>query len=186
MCKIVNESILIIILLYLIIYLHPKTTKILKYKEYIKKCRLKEFINTEFKVNQEYIFLSICLPVYNMEKYIESSLLSIINQSFKFFEIIIVNDNSNDDTIKLVNYMQNKDKRIIYINHSKNLGVYKSREDALLNANGKYILLMDPDDLIFNQDIFQELYNYYTQFNLDIIEFLVYHQREGRKNIFFS
>jgi len=185
MCKIVNESILIILLLYLIIYLHPKTTKILKYKEYIKKCRLKEFINTEFKVNQEYIFLSICLPVYNMEKYIESSLLSIINQSFKFFEIIIVNDNSNDDTIKLVNYMQNKDKRIIYINHSKNLGVYKSREDALLNANGKYILLMDPDDLIFNQDIFQELYNYYTQFNLDIIEFLVYHQREGRKNIFF-
>ena len=180
MCKIVNESILIILLLYLIIYLHPK-----KYKEYIKKCRLKEFINTEFKVNQEYIFLSICLPVYNMEKYIESSLLSIINQSFKFFEIIIVNDNSNDDTIKLVNYMQNKDKRIIYINHSKNLGVYKSREDALLNANGKYILLMDPDDLIFNQDIFQELYNYYTQFNLDIIEFLVYHQREGRKNIFF-
>jgi len=44
---------------------------------------------------------------------------------------------------------------------------------------------MDPDDIIFNQDIFQELYNYYTEFNLDIIEFFVYHQREGRKNIFF-
>ena len=185
MCKILNECLLIIIFLYLIIYLHPKTVTILKYKEYIKKCRLKEFINHEFNVNKEYIFLSICLPVYNMEKYIESSLLSIINQSFKFFEIIIVNDNSNDDTSNLVNQMQKRDKRIININHSKNLGVYKSREDALLNANGKYILLMDPDDIIFNQDIFQELYNYYTHFNLDIIEFLVYHQREGRKNIFF-
>ena len=185
MCKILNESLLIIIFLYSIIYLHPKTTKILKYKEYIKKCRLKEFINHEFNVNKEYIFLSICLPVYNMEKYIESALLSIINQSFKFFEIVIVNDNSNDDTVNLVKLMQNRDKRIININHSKNLGVYKSRTDAILNANGKYILFMDPDDIIFNQDIFQELYNYYTEFNLDIIEFLVYHQREGRKNIFF-
>ena len=120
-----------------------------------------------------------------MEKYIESALLSIINQSFKFFEIIIVNDNSNDDTINLVNHIQNRDKRIININHSKNLGVYKSRVDAISNANGKYILLMDPDDIIFNQDIFQELYNYYTEFNLDIIEFLVYHQKEGRKNIIF-
>ena len=157
----------------------------LKYKEYIKKCRLKEFINHEFNINKEYIFLSICLPVYNMEKYIESALLSIINQSFKFFEIVIVNDNSNDDTVNLVKHIQNRDKRIININHSKNLGVYKSRTDAILNANGKYILFMDPDDIIFNQDIFQESYNYYTEFNLDIIEFLVYHQREGRKNIFF-
>ena len=81
--------------------------------------------------------------------------------------------------------MQKSDKRIICINHSKNLGVYKSRVDAILNANGKYILLMDPDDIIFNQDIFQELYNYYTKSNLDIIEFLVYHQKEGRKNIIF-
>ena len=157
----------------------------LKYKEYIKKCRLKEFINHEFNVNQEYIFLSICLPVYNMEKYIESALLSIINQTFKFFEIIIVNDNSNDDTVNLVNQIQNRDKRIINVNHSKNLGVYKSRVDAILNANGKYILLMDPDDIIFDENLFQELYNYYTEFNLDIIEFLVYHQKEGRKNIFF-
>jgi len=179
------KSILIIIFLYLIIYLHPKATKILKYKEYIKKCRLKEFINHEFNVNQEYIFLSICLPVYNMEKYIESALLSIINQTFKFFEIIIVNDNSNDDTVNLVNQIQNRDKRIINVNHSKNLGVYKSRVDAILNANGKYILLMDPDDIIFDENLFQELYNYYTEFNLDIIEFLVYHQKEGRKNIFF-
>ena len=135
-------------------------------------------------MNEEKIFLSICLPVYNMEKYIESSLLSIINQSFQFFEIIVINDNSGDDSLNLINKMQNKDKRIICINHSKNLGVYVSRVDAILNAKGKYVLLMDPDDMIFNQDIFQQLYNYYTKYNFDIIEFLVYHRREGRKNIF--
>ena len=79
-----------------------------------------------------------------------------------------INDNSNDETVNLVNQMQKSDKRIICINHSKNLGVYISRVDAILNANGKYILLTDPDDIIFNQDIFQELYNYYTKSNLDI------------------
>ena len=91
-----------------------------------------------------------------MEKYIESSLLSIINQSFKDFEIIIVNDNSNDNTQNIIRNIQNKDKRIKCINHSKNLGVFSSRADSILNASGKYILLMDPDDILLNQDIFQE------------------------------
>ena len=120
-----------------------------------------------------------------MEKYIESSLLSIINQSFEFFEIIIVNDNSYDNTESIINQMQLKDKRIKYINHPKNLGVYASRADAILNANGKYILLMDPDDILMNQDLFKELFIYNQKFNLDIIEFLVYHQEEGKNNMIF-
>ena len=72
-----------------------------------------------------------------MEKYIESSLLSIINQTFQLFEIIIVNDNSYDDTNIIIKKIQEKDKRIRCVNHSKNLGVYSSRADAILNANGK-------------------------------------------------
>ena len=118
-----------------------------------------------------------------MEKYIESSLLSIINQSFKYFEIIVVNDNSNDNTQNIIRNIQNKDKRIKCVNHSKNLGVFSSRADSILNAAGKYILLMDPDDILLNQDIFQELYDYNKKYNLDIIEFLVYHQKEGINDI---
>ena len=118
-----------------------------------------------------------------MQKYIESSLLSIINQSFQFFEIIIVNDNSKDGTLDIIKQIQKKDNRIKYINHSKNQGVYSSRADGILNAKGKYILLMDPDDMILNQYLFEELYVYYKKYNLDIIEFLVYHQQEGIKNI---
>ena len=155
----------------------------LKYKGYIRKCRQKEVINQPLKNKPDNIFLSICLPAYNMEKYIESSLLSLINQSFKYFEIFIVNDNSNDNTENIIIQMQNKDKRIKYINHSSNLGVYASRADGILNANGKYILLMDPDDMILNEDIFHELYTYNLKYNLDIIEFLVYHQKEGKTNI---
>ena len=125
------------------------------------------------------------MPAYNMEKYIESALLSIINQSFQLFEIIIINDNSNDETQNIIKRMQSKDKRIKYLNHSKNLGVYASRADAILNAKGKYILLMDPDDILLNQDLFQELYLFNIKYNLDIIEFLVYHQIEGKSKIIF-
>ena len=115
-----------------------------------------------------------------MENYIRTSLLSIINESFKNFEIIIVNDKSNDNTQNIINEMQFK-----YINHSKNLGVYASRIDAVLNAKGKYILLMDPDDIILNKYLFQKLHNYNKEYNLDIIEFLVYHQTEGTSEIIF-
>ena len=118
-----------------------------------------------------------------MEKYIESALLSIINQSFQLFEIIIINDNSNDETENLIKRFQSKDKRIKYFKHSKNLGVYASRADAIINAKGKYILLMDPDDILLNQDLFQELYLFNIKYNLDIIEFLVYHQIEGKTKI---
>ena len=180
MDKNIGKIILIIFFSNAIIYFF--NNKILKYKKYIKVCRQKRFINL---IKPEIIFLSICIPAYNMEKYIESSLLSIINQSFEFFEIIIVNDNSYDNTESIINQMQLKDKRIKYINHPKNLGVYASRADAILNANGKYILLMDPDDILMNQDLFKELFIYNQKFNLDIIEFLVYHQEEGKNNMIF-
>ena len=141
--------------------------------------------NQQFNNKQKNIFLSICLPVYNMENYIKSSLLSIINQSFKIFEIIVINDNSNDNTQNIIEQIQNKDKRIKLINHPNNMGLYASRADAVLSANGKYILLMDPDDILLNQNLFQQINTYNKNYNLDIIEFLVYHQKEGMKNIYF-
>lgn len=180
MLKIIN-GLLLIIIFYFIIYSYKFS--LLKYKEYITKCREKKFISQGYENEQNEIFLSICLPAYNMEKYIETALLSIIHQSFQFFEIIIINDNSNDETQNIILRMQSKDKRIKNLNHSKNLGVYASRADAILNAKGKYILLMDPDDILLNENLFQELYSFNINYNLDIIEFLVYHQVEGKRKI---
>ena len=183
MFKLINASILIIIFFYFIRY--SFNAHILKYKEYIDKCKQKKFIIQEYRTKPQNIFLSVSIPAYNMENYIESALLSLINQSFKDFEIIIVNDNSIDNTENIIKQIQFKDKRIKYINHLNNLGVYASRVDGILNAEGKYIILLDPDDLLMNQDLFQELYNYNLENTFDIIEFLVYHKKEGRKNIFF-
>ena len=120
-----------------------------------------------------------------MEKYIEPSLLSILNQSFKNYEIIFVNDNSNDKTIEIIKKYQTIDDRIKIVNHQKQLGVYCSRKDAILNSNSKFIVMMDPDDMFLNQNLFEELYNYNSKYNLDIIEFLVYNQLEENNKIFF-
>ena len=68
-----------------------------------------------------------------MEKYIHQNLLSILNQSFQNFEIIIVNDSSKDKTERIIRMLQLVDNRIKLVNHSKNLGVYHSRIEAILN-----------------------------------------------------
>ena len=163
----------------MIFILYTYSENRLIYKEFIKKCKSDKLIIQD---KPENIFVSICLPALNMEKYIKQALLSLIYQSFQNFEIIIVNDNSNDKTQDIIQKFQDKDKRIKLINHSKNLGVYASRANAILNALGKYVLLMDPDDMLLNQNLFQHLY-YYSNYNLDIMEFLVYHKNEDQKNI---
>ena len=55
----------------------------------------------------------------------------------------------------------------------------------MLKAKGNYIMLMDPDDLYLNENLFKELYNYNFKYNLDIIEFTVFQQIEGRRSIFY-
>ena len=116
------------------------------YKHFLKECKNLKFYKRN-KVRNNIPYVSICLPVYNMKDYIESAILSILNQSFQDYEILVVNDYSNDTTNDIIIRLQLKDDRIRIINHSKNLGVYASRVDAILSSRGKYIILMDPDDL---------------------------------------
>ena len=81
--------------------------------------------------------------------------------------------------------MQKEDDRIIIINHKENLGVYRSRIEAVLNAKGKFIILMDPDDMFLNENLFKNLYDYNLKYNLDIIEFTVFQISEGTKHIIY-
>ena len=174
-------------LIIIIIYSFTKKNILIKYKKYISKSKKPIKINTIKQNNSiKYTnpFISVCLPVYNMEKYIKRSILSIINQSFKNFEVIIVNDNSKDQTLKSIQRLQSEDSRIKIINHNKNLGVYSSRIEAVLYSKGEYILLIDPDDMILNPKLFEELFNYNLKYQLDIIEFSVFYQKE-RENIIY-
>ena len=144
--------------IFIIICLLTKKNILIKYKEYISKSKMLIKINNNKSLNYNNPFISVCLPAYNMEKYIERSLISIINQSFKNFEIVVVNDYSEDQTINIIQRLQSEDNRIKVINHNKNLGVYYSRIESILYSKGEYILLMDPDDMIINQNLFEELF----------------------------
>jgi glycosyltransferase involved in cell wall biosynthesis len=155
------------------------------YKIYVKECKNLKIFNYKNKKINENPFLSICLPVYNMEKYIERAIISIINQCFDDFEIIIINDNSKDKSDYILKKLQFAINKIRIINHYINLGIYNSRVDLILNSKGKYIIFLDPDDLFLNPYLFQQLYDFNKNKNLDIIEFGVYEENDGKNNLYY-
>ena len=178
-----SSFVLIIILITILdIIYYSKIIDLKSFKKYIKDCKNLISYNKE-KIHNKYPYIGLCLSSFNMEKFIEKNLFSILNQSFQDFEIIIVNDASEDETEKIVKRMQLDDDRIKLISHSKNLGVYRSKIESILNSKSKFILLMDPDDMYMNENLFQDLYNISMEQNLDIIEFSVFQQYEGRNKI---
>jgi glycosyltransferase involved in cell wall biosynthesis len=163
--------------------LHKPKFSLEPYIKYIKDCKKLKYYERK-KIINEKPYISVCIPALNMQEYMEKTILSILNQSFQNFEIIVVNDFSTDETENILKRLREKDERVKYINHPKNLGVYAARTEAIIMAKGQFIILMDPDDMFLNGNLFQELYDYNLKYNLDIIEFKVYHQDEGTTTIY--
>lgn len=110
--------------------------------------------------------ISVIVPIYNRENYLEKCLQSIISQDFRDIEIICINDGSVDKSLKILEKYKKKDKRIIILNQ-KNKGVSSARNNGIKKAKGKYILCIDSDDWI-EQGYFREMYNRAERDNLDI------------------
>ncbi len=91
--------------------------------------------------------VSVVMPVYNREKLVGEAIESILNQSFKDFEFIIVDDGSTDNTLEVVRQYAEKDNRIKIIVHEQNCGVGCARNTAQRAARGKYLSIMDSDDV---------------------------------------
>lgn len=90
--------------------------------------------------------VSVIMPVYNAKQYIKQAIESILCQTYKKFEFIIVDDASSDSTSKILKSFRKKDKRITLLRNRKNLGVSRSLNKAVTKASGKYIIRMDADD----------------------------------------
>lgn len=91
--------------------------------------------------------VTVLMTVYNGERYLHASLQSVLNQTFKDFEFLIINDCSTDDSVKIIESFN--DKRIIIYDNEMNLGQTKSLNVGLRLAKGKYIARMDADDMAF-------------------------------------
>lgn len=114
--------------------------------------------------------LSVIVPVYNTEKYLEKSIKSIIKSKFKDLEIIIVNDGSTDNSEEIIKEIieENKDFKIKYLK-KENGGLSDARNYAIPYANGKYISFVDSDDYI-DENLYLNLKKYMDQ-NIDLIKF---------------
>ena len=100
--------------------------------------------------------ISIIVPIYNSEKYLKRCLDSIINQTYKNLDIILINDGSTDNSLKICKQYKDQDQRIMLINQ-KNHGVSYTKNKALKLATGDYIGFVDSDDVI-DKDMFKNLH----------------------------
>lgn len=91
--------------------------------------------------------ISVVMSAYNSEKYISDSISSILNQTYDHWELIIINDASSDNTLKIINQFSEKDSRIKVIDNKKNLGLTISLNIGINNSNGEFIARLDSDDL---------------------------------------
>ena len=111
--------------------------------------------------------VTIIVPIYNVEKYLKECIESIINQTYKNLEIILVNDGSTDDSLKICMNYKKKDNRIVIINKT-NGGLSDARNKGIDAANGKYICFVDSDDYISSAYV-ELLYNEARKNNTDIV-----------------
>lgn len=91
--------------------------------------------------------VSIIMPAYNAEKYIEEAIQSVLKQTYTNWELIIVNDCSTDKTEQIIKKYQEQDQRIRLCSLIKNKGVANARNTAIKNAVGRYLAFLDSDDM---------------------------------------
>lgn len=113
--------------------------------------------------------VSIIVPVYNTEKYIKECIHSLINQTYKNIEIILIDDGSTDQSYSILEVYQKKDSRIRVI-HRENKGTIYTRLEGVQLANGKYLLFVDSDDWIEKETI-EYCMNVAKQYQVDLVRF---------------
>ena len=91
--------------------------------------------------------ITVFMPVYNSERYLKEAIDSILNQSYKNFELLIINDGSTDSSIDIIKSYN--DSRIKLINNDCNKGLPYTRNLGLKLAKGDYIAIMDSDDISY-------------------------------------
>lgn len=112
--------------------------------------------------------ISILIPIFNVEKYLEECLDSVVGQSLKDIEIICINDGSTDKSLSIIKRYASQDPRIVTVN-KKNSGYGDSMNRGLAKARGEYIGIVESDDFIEN-DMFEKLYNLAVRHDAEVVK----------------
>lgn len=128
--------------------------------------------------------ISIIIPCYNAELYINDTINSVLNQSIKNIEIIVVNDGATDNSIQIIKSISDARIKII---HQKNSGVSIARNKGMQESKGEYIIFFDADDIMSPEFIEKRLYTFQQHNNIDFVcGFISFFEKEGaiiKKNI---
>lgn len=123
--------------------------------------------------------VSVIIPVYNVEKYIEECLDSLINQTLKDIEIICVDDGSTDNTVEILNRYRQQDSRIsVYYQKNKYAGV--ARNTGMQYATGKYVIFLDSDDF-FDETMLEKTYEEAERCQAEVVLFSAYYYNNNTK-----
>ena len=125
--------------------------------------------------------ISVIVPVYNTEKYLERCVKSLIQQTYRNIEIILVNDGSMDKSFEICKKLQEKYKNIILIN-KKNGGLSSARNAGIEVANGEYIAFLDSDDWV-TQDCYEYMLNLAVTNNAEIADIMVSQVKSKDDNV---
>lgn len=127
---------------------------------------------------------SVLVPVYNVEKYLTKCLVSLKEQTFKDFEVILVDDGSKDNSGKICDKFceENRNMKVI---HKKNEGLISARRTALELSSGDYCVFCDSDDFL-EKNALEELHNVISSKNPDLIIYNAYLYQNEKKETFFK
>ena len=125
-------------------------------------------------------YISIIMSTYNSEQYLSKSIESILNQTYKDFEFLILDDGSTDNTPEIVKNYSKKDKRIKFFKNDKNLGLTPSLNTLIQNSSGNVIARQDSDD-ISRENRIQSQIKFLEENNLDACTSLAISQQSFKK-----
>ncbi len=112
--------------------------------------------------------VSIIMPIYNDSKYIHKSIESILNQTYKDFELILVDDGSSDDSLDICYAYAKRDNRVVVL-HKENGGVSSARNAGIMKSSGEYLRFVDADDILPNDSLQRLMAPVLTNRNIDLV-----------------
>ena len=113
--------------------------------------------------------VSVIIPYYKKIKFIKKTIFSIVNQTYKNIEIIIIYDDEDISDFKFISEIQKKDKRITIIKNLRNEGAGNSRNKGIEKARGKYIAFIDSDDIWQNDKLEKQINYKFKKYSLKIL-----------------
>lgn len=127
--------------------------------------------------------ISVIIPIYNSELFLDECLNSVVNQTYSNFEIILINDGSTDNSLSICKKYQSKYKNIIIIDQN-NHGQGYARNIGIKKSKGHYVTFIDSDDWVSN-NLLRKMYDFSENGNVDVVVADIYKNKNG-KNSYFS